>query len=71
MERGCLGRCSFVTFRTIFRLAERQPSSRGIKWCGTAILSPKGEQDSARKQSRPLLADPLELEGVRSVGAVK
>jgi hypothetical protein len=36
-----------------------------------AILSPKGEQDSARKQSRPLLADPLELEGVRSVGAVK
>jgi hypothetical protein len=35
----------------------------------TAILSPKGEQDSAWKQSRPLLADPLE--GVSSVGAVK
>ena len=37
----------------------------------TAILCAQGEQDSARKQSRPLLADPLELEGVRSVGAVK
>jgi hypothetical protein len=36
-----------------------------------AILSPQEEQDSARKQSRLLLADPLELEGVRSVGAVK
>jgi len=37
----------------------------------TAILWPKGERDSARKQSRPWLADPLELEGGRSVGAVK
>jgi len=71
LERGCLRLCSFVTSRTIFRLAERQPSSRGIKWCGMAILSPQEEQDSARKQSRLLLADPLELEGVRSVGAVK
>ena len=58
LERGCLRRCLFVTSRTIFRLAERQASSRGIKWCGTAILSPGGEQDSARKQSRPWLADP-------------
>jgi hypothetical protein len=49
------------------------PTYDSMHWMDerTAILSPKGEQDSARKQSRPLLADPLELEGVRSVGAVK
>ena len=52
LERGCLRRCLFVPSRTTFRLAERQPSSRGIKWCGMAILSPQEEQDSARKQSR-------------------
>jgi hypothetical protein len=74
-ESGC-----FSVRRPPDRKTANWPRPKGLAWKGavrrcsfvtsrTAILSPKGEQGSARKQSRPLLADPLE--GVRSVGAVK